>query len=196
MGKRARRMAGIAKERRSRNTFTEGDEKKMSSTEVPQKSPAPPWNSCSSHLSLCMFSSLSGRVSFRGSSRSSCTTRTVFMMLTSALSMPGCSTFALPAFDDKIEKTPWFAVRIAPTLLPESDANRSADARALRVASVIMSGLDRVQAREFVDEPAPIAPSLPFDSTMPACSSWIVFCAAAATVSTFFVRTVMSCCTM
>ena len=45
-----------------------------------------------------------------------------------------------PPFAAEIENTPWFAVRIDPTWLPESAANRSADARAFRVASVIMSG--------------------------------------------------------
>jgi hypothetical protein len=55
--------------------------------------------------------------------------------------MPPASSFAVPEFAGKIEKTPWFACRIQPTLLPESQAKRSAAARAFRVASVIMSGL-------------------------------------------------------
>ena len=40
----------------------------------------------------------------------------------------------------EIENTPWLADLIGPTWLPESAANRSADDRAFRVASVIMSG--------------------------------------------------------
>jgi len=36
----------------------------------------------------------------------------------------GLISVVLPEFAARMEKTPWFACRIAPTLLPESEANR------------------------------------------------------------------------
>ncbi len=81
----------------------------------------------------------------------------------------------------EIENTPWFADRIDPTWLPESAANRSAEARAFRVASVIMSGFSAFRPLNlYRDPPCPYPPT----TTIPACTSSAVFSPAFAILST------------
>src|ERR1700733_7230488 len=96
------------------------------------------------------------------------------MMLASASPPPPPSSRAAPLPAGEIENTPWFAERIDPTWLPESAANRSAEARAFRVASVIMSDFSAFKPVNSYRIP-PCCPFVP-PTTIPACTRSAVFC--------------------